>query len=220
MHVIGVLNTKGGTGKTTLTSCLAVRAAEGHDGRAGAGASVAVCDLDPQGSYSDWYKRRGSPDNPALLTGADLASEAIESLKQTSGYDFVFLDGPPGALMVTEDAVRTADLVVIPMRASGLDLGASQDCIQLCWDVGVTPLVVINDKSMNDGKLVESARGLLQSWKVPVAKTVISHRVPFVNAITTGKTGAERDKKAAEEIDLLWREVAAAVRKAAKARAA
>jgi chromosome partitioning protein len=212
MHIIGVLNTKGGTGKTTITSCLAVRAAED--------ASVAVCDLDPQGSYSDWYRRRGSPDNPALLSGAELASDAIEGLRRTSAYDFVFLDGPPGALMVTEDAVKSSDLVVIPMRASGLDLGASQDCIQLCWDAGVPVLVVLNDKGPHDGKLVENARKLLHGWKLMVAKAAISHRVPYINAITTGATGAEKDKKAAEEIEDLWKEVMTAARKAAKARAA
>jgi chromosome partitioning protein len=212
MQIIGVLNTKGGAGKTTVTTCLAVRAAQE--------AKVAVCDLDPQSSYSDWYLRRGSPDNPALLTGADRASEAVESLRLTSAYDYVFLDGPPGSLLVTEDAIKTATLVLIPMRASGLDLGASQDCIQLCQDLGVPFFVIINDKGQHDGKLVEQAQAVLASWKVRVAEQVIGHRVAFVNAITTGKTGPEKDKKAADEIDNVWTEVKAAIKKAAKARAA
>jgi chromosome partitioning protein len=214
MHIIGVLNTKGGTGKTTLTSCLAVRASEE--------AKVAVCDLDPQASYSDWHKRRGDPKkNPDLVDGADRASEVVERLRRKGpAYDYVFLDGPPGSLIVTEDAVQVSTLVLIPIRASGLDLGASRDCIQICQELGVPFLVVISDKSVHDGKLVEQARALLASWKVPVANQAITHRVPFVNAITTGKTGAEKDKRAAEDIDSLWNEVKAALRKAAKARAA
>lgn len=212
MVVIGVLNTKGGAGKTTVATCLAARAAQE--------AKVAVCDLDPQSSYSEWYKRRGSPDNPALLTGAERASDAVEALKLTSPYDFIFLDGPPGSLLVTEDAIQSSTLVIIPMRASGLDLAASQDCIQICQDLDVPFIVVINDKGQHDGKLVEQAEAVLKSWKVPVAKTIIGHRVAYVNAITTGRTGAEKDKKAAEEIDELWLEIKAAVRKAAKARAA
>jgi chromosome partitioning protein len=212
MHIIGVLNTKGGTGKTTLTSCLAVRAAEE--------AKVAVCDLDPQASYSDWHKRRGDPKNPDLVDGTDRASEVVERLRRTSPYDYVFLDGPPGSLIVTEDAIQVSTLVLIPIRASGLDLGASRDCIQICQDLGVPFLVVISDRSPHDGKLVEQAKALLSSWKVPVANQAIAHRVPFVNAITTGKTGPEKDKRAAEDIDSLWHEVKAALRKAAKARAA
>lgn len=210
MRIIGVLNTKGGTGKTTITSSLAVRASQDK--------LTAVCDLDPQGSYSDWYRRRGSPDNPALLVGAELASDAVEALLLTSPYEYVFLDGPPGALIVTEDAIGVSDLVIIPMRASGLDLQASQDCIQLCQDMNTPFLVVVNDKGQHDAKLIESTKGLLLNWKVPFAKTTIAHRVPYVNAITTGKTGAEKDKKAAEEIDALWKEVLAALKKSNKGR--
>lgn len=212
MHVIGVLNTKGGAGKTTLTTCLAVQASKNL--------RVAVCDLDPQSSYSDWYGRRGSPENPALLRGADRASDAVEGLRNASDYDLVFLDGPPGSLIVTEDAISTSTLVLIPMKASGLDIGASRDCIQLCQEHKVPFLVIINDKGQHDSKLVEQAKALLGSWKVNVADQVISHKVAFVNAITTGSTGPEKDKGAAAEIDALWREINAALKKAAKARAA
>jgi chromosome partitioning protein len=213
MHIIGMLNGKGGVGKTTLTACLAVRATADK-------ASVAVLDLDPSSSYSEWYHRRGSPDNPTLLTGIDHASDAVEALQLTSPYDFVFLDGTPGSLLVTEDAVRVSTLVLIPMRASGLDLASSQDVIQICQDMQKSYLVVVNDKGQHDGKLVEEARGLLFSWKVPIANTVVAHRIHYVNAMTTGKTGPEKDKKAAEEIDAVWAEVKSVIRKVAKARAA
>ena len=206
MIVIGILNSKGGVGKTTLTAACAVRAAATH--------AVCVVDLDSQGSFSDWYARRDSPDNPALLVGEDRASEAVEALGLTSPYEFVFLDGPPGSLIVTEDAVRSSTLVVIPVRASGFDLMASQDCISLCQEAGTPCLVVINGKTQYDGKLVEQARELLAQWRVPVAETVVAHRVQYVNAVTTGKTGPEKDRKAAAEIDALWREIMAAARKA------
>jgi hypothetical protein len=89
----------------------------------------------------------------------------------------------------------------------------------MCQDYGTAYLAVINGKGQHDGRLVDEARALLKSWKVPVAETVIAHRLQFINAMTTGKTGPEKDAKAATEIDDLWREVKAAVRKAARARA-
>lgn len=208
MHIIGVLNTKGGTGKTTLTECLSVRAAQD--------ARVAVVDLDPQSSYSDWYKRRGSPDNPELYRGSDRASEAVEALRLTSPHDYVFLDGPPGALMVTEDAIRVSTLVLIPIRASGIDLTSSQDCIQMCQEYGTPFLIVINAKTRGDGRLVKETQTLLFSWDLPIATAVIAHRLQYINAVTTGKTGPEKDKEAKEEIDRLWLEVKAAVQKAAR----
>jgi chromosome partitioning protein len=213
MLVIGVLNSKGGVGKSTLTAAFAVRAARDS--------SVCVVDLDSQGSYSDWYTRRGSPDNPALLTGEDRASEAIEALRLTSPYEIVLLDGPPGSLIVTEDAIRVCDLVVVPMRASGLDLVASQDCVTLCRQSGTAFLCVLNDVSARDAKsLGENARNTLLSFKVPLAKTIVAHRAQHVNAMTTGKTGPEKDKAAAAEIDALWLEVKRAAMAAAKKKGA
>lgn len=211
MQFIGILNTKGGVGKTTLAACLAVCAARDS--------SVAVVDLDPQGSFASWHDRRGNPHNPELMRGLERASDAVEALRQTSGHDYVFFDGPPGSLIVTEDAVRACSLVVIPTRASGLDLAASQDCISLCQEIGTPFLVVLNARGPHDGKLIEQARALLASWKVPTAETVVAQRVQYVNAITTGRTGPEKDAKAAAEVDALWAEMKAALQRAKRRRA-
>lgn len=210
MQVIGILNTKGGTGKTTLATCLAVRAAQEKQ--------VAVVDLDPQSSYSEWYARRSSPDNPALLVGEDRASDAIEAIRLASPYEIILLDGPPGSILVTEDAIKVSSFVLIPIRASGLDIGSSRDCIQMCQDAGTPYLVVINGKGQHDGKLVQMAQELLASWKVPVAETIIPSRVQYVNAITTGQSGPEKDRKCAEDIEALWTEIQAAIKKAARSR--
>jgi len=214
MQVIGILNAKGGVGKTTLTACLAVHAAKE------ARKKVAVVDLDPQSSYSDWYKRRGSPDNPDLYRGCDRASDAVEALELTSPYDLLLFDGPPGALLVTEDAVKVSTLVIIPIRASGLDLSSSRDVIHLCQECGKPFLIVINATRKGDNRLVAEAKSLLFSWNLPIAETVLVHRVQYINAITTGKTGPEKDTAARDEISKLWAEVEVALRKAAKSRAA
>ncbi|WP_423415559.1 ParA family protein [Hyphomicrobium sp. B1] len=211
MVIVGFLNSKGGVGKSTLCAAVAVRAAQESK-------RVCIVDLDPQESVADWWKRRGAPQNPTLFVGADRASDAAEALELT-GWDWVFLDGPPGALAVTEDAIKTSDFVVIPMRASGLDLLASQDAVRLCLDNATPYFIVLNAcRGGNKDKLVEEARSTLFSNDVPIARALVSQRAAFVTAMTRGKTGAERDSAAADEIDALWKEIKTAAQKAVKSK--
>lgn len=211
MFVIGFLNSKGGVGKSTLAAAVAVRAAQ-DSGR------VCLVDLDPQKSVADWWRRRGSPDNPVLFRGEDRASDAVEALK-LDGWDWVFLDGPPGSLSVTEDAIAVSTFVVIPVRASGLDLDASREAVGLCQEAGVPFVVVMNAVSgRSKDTLLNGARATLFNYGIPIASTAIGQRNAFVTAMMTGKTGAEKDTAAADEIDALWKEIKEATIKV-KARA-
>src|ERR1700704_2276073 len=108
MRVISVTSGKGGVGKTSLASALAVRAARESK-------RVAMVDLDPLGSLADWWKRRGRSENPEIFTGADTASDAVEALR-LDGWDWVFIDTPPAFIATMQDAIESADLALIPFR--------------------------------------------------------------------------------------------------------
>lgn len=81
MQIIAFLGQKGGTGKTTLATAIAVRAA--RDGK-----SVALIDLDPQGSATKWAKRRKG-DNPAVAARQPFElADTLDILRQ-GGAEFV-----------------------------------------------------------------------------------------------------------------------------------
>ena len=61
MKVLAVLSQKGGVGKTTLATSLAVAAET-------AGKSVALIDLDPQATASFWHDTRGKAVSYTHLT--------------------------------------------------------------------------------------------------------------------------------------------------------
>lgn len=208
MNIIGFFNSKGGVGKTTLAASVAVRAS--RDSR-----RVALVDLDPQESTADWWQRRGCPDNPTLFRGAERASDAVEAL-ELNGFDWCMVDGPPGSLLITEDAISVCTFVVIPVRASGLDIDASREVVGLCQEAGVPFLVVINAARGPKDKLVDGARSVLFNYDLPIADTAIGLRNAHVTGMMTGKTGAEKDAAAAEEIDALWKEIKSATQKAAR----
>jgi len=214
MVVIAVANSKGGTGKTTLASALAVRAA--LESR-----RVAMVDLDPQKSLVAWWKRRGRSDNPTIFEGADTAGDAVEAL-ELDGWDWVFLDGPPSYLGVIQEMIEAADFVLIPVKPSVVDILATQDAIALAREADAAFAVVVNDAGPKE-RVADKARESLLSFDVPILDTVIVHRVSHITAMTVGKSAAEvnsgRDKAATEEIDALWWEVKTAAIKAARARA-
>ncbi len=211
MIVISVVNTKGGVGKTTLASALAVRAA--RDNR------VAMVDLDPQRSLVSWWMRRGRSDNPEIFEGAESAHDAVEALRLTSPYDYVFIDGPPSHLMTIEDMVQAADYVLIPIKPSAHDLIASQDAVVLARKTNAAFGIVFNDVGRNE-TAVRSARNELLNFNLPILETEIVHRVAHINAAAKGKSAAElRDKAATAEIETLWDEVRKAASSAARKRA-
>src|SRR5262249_7254809 len=121
MHVIALVNSKGGVGKSTLCAALAVRAAKDSD-------RVALVDMDPQRSLADWYEMRGgdAAGSPRVFANADMASDVRERLER-DGWDWCFMDGPPGAVRKLEEMVAACDVAVIPVRASTLDVLATTD---------------------------------------------------------------------------------------------
>ncbi|MFA5949356.1 MAG: ParA family protein [Hyphomicrobium sp.] len=209
MHVIAVASSKGGVGKTTLSSALAVRAARDSE-------RVAMVDLDPQGSLAGWWKRRGGSQDPCIFAGSDTASSAVEALA-LDGWDWVFLDTPPAFVATIQDAITSAHLALIPLRASALDLIASEDAVIMARDAGIPHLCVINDAEPA-WKTTSAAREYLRAASVPVAETIVAHRAAYVAAVTSGKSGPEVEKPdrkgelaCSREIDALWIEIKAAL---------
>ena len=212
MILIGVLNSKGGVGKTTLTTALSVRAARDFQ-------RVGIVDLDPQASATRWFDLRKEKGNPTVLRGVAIASEAIEALGQT-GWDVIFFDGAPGLLEITEDAAKTVDLVVIPLRSGDSNIAATEHTIAACKEFDTAFLMVINEIARENDRHAADTEQALISLGFPVAKRRLMRRVAYQTAPDVGKTGPEldggRDVKAVEEIDELYVEVMAAARKAIK----
>ncbi len=205
MQVISIVSSKGGVGKTTLTSALAVMAAS-------EGKRVALVDLDPQGSLESWLDRRAGDD--LSFMDAEKASEAVDEIDEAQ-YDLLFIDTPPAFITTIEDAIGASDLVIIPLRASALDILASEDAVLMARAADVAHLCVINDAESR-WKTTEAASKYLSAAKVPVAKTIVTHRAAYLGAMTAGKTGPEIDKTgtARDEISGLWSEIKAVLAKA------
>ena len=109
MNIIAFAATKGGVGKTTLATALAVRAAKESK-------KVALLDLDPQESTAAWCDRRKGA-NPKLFE-LDATAEAIELLA-SEGWRWVFIDTGPARIEQRLDAFRMVDCELLGHVAAG-----------------------------------------------------------------------------------------------------
>lgn len=203
-RVLSVCATKGGVGKTTLAACIAVRAAKDNP-------RVAMIDCDPQQSLTTWWARRKANVNPRIVLDASYELEAeIDELKR-QGWDFVILDTPPAFLDLIERTVAVADYVLLPVKASSLDVVAIDPVLDLCARHRVPFGIVINDAEL-DWRITTNAIAALGDLGDVLG--TVAHRRAYVTPMSSGRTGPEDAQigtEAAEEIDALWQRILAGI---------
>jgi chromosome partitioning protein len=205
VKVITIAARKGGVGKTTLATHLSVLAAGGAQ-------SVLLIDTDTQGSLGFWWRLRPG-DTPALVECRASELAGIVDVARRDGVSHCIIDTPPHAESSILDAMRVADLVLVPTRPGPFDLAAVAATLDLARSIGKAPLAVLNHSppqtALSEASIVSEAREAVRLMGADVAATAISQRVALSHAIISGLTVAEYEPagKAASEIAALWREI-------------
>lgn len=197
MLVIAVASQKGGSGKTTLSRHIAVQAE-----RMGAG-PVAMIDMDPQRSLSDWWDERAEPTPVLVRTSVPRLAEDIQRL-QAHGIELLVIDTPPTITSMIGEVIKLADLVVIPSRPSPHDLRSASATVELVEGFGKPLVFVINGATPRARITTEAVIALSQHGTL--APSIIHQRVDFAASMIDGRTVMELDKasRSAGEIGRLW----------------
>jgi chromosome partitioning protein len=206
--LIALANTKGGVGKSTLAVHLAVWCFD-------QGARVALIDADKQGLSSRWtalaeqqieIRRVNTPDE--CLSNAQ---ELIQS------HDFVVGDCPGGLDDVSRTLLILANLAVLPITPSILDLWSVKDATTILHYAqkinGGRPegRLVLNRIKKRE-KISRELREVVPSLGLVVSETVIHDRSAYRDAAQQGTVVGRMGKKVlaeATEIDRLFRELLA-----------
>jgi len=202
-RVITIAQQKGGSGKTTLAVNLAIAALR-------AGQSVALLDTDPQGSLGRWFMtRRERLDDPGVgfsTASAWGVSYEVEKLRRDT--DLVIVDTPPKADSDLRPALREADLVLIPVATSHVDLWATESVLDLARRARRPALVVLN-RARPGTRLGAEVAAAAQEIVAEVATAALGNRVIFAETLGEGLSVLEtpRGRPAADEVRALMEEV-------------
>lgn len=159
-----VINSKGGAGKSTLTSNLAsFYAVRGY--------RTALFDFDRQMSGVRWLERR--PERAAEITGV-----TGWTFRGFDSFDRVIMDPP--AQIQNKDMVMLvarADVVIVPVLPSPIDIHAAADFIRDLLIEGKVrqsnkPVCVVANRVRTNTVMYEQLRKFLGSLKIPFVTTL------------------------------------------------
>ena len=205
MRTILVINSKGGAGKTTLTTNLASYYASQN-------MRTAILDCDPQGSSIQWLKLRPSKDIHGASSAPANSAAPLNSIKAwiPERTEVLIIDAPAGVKgLLLKDLVRRSNFILIPVNPSPIDIHATADFVKDLYLVGgvrtsKAQVAVVANRVRKSSPVLASLERFLNALKLPFL-TRISDSDNYVRAIELGLGVFEMDEAStlAERQELL-----------------
>jgi len=205
MRTVALLTRKGGSGKTTCAIHMGVLAQQ-------SGLRVLFFDLDPQRSLATWWRSREDEAPGLVETDARRFAELLKRA-DTDGYDLAVVDTPPAVSFDTAKIAALADLALVPLRPSILDIYAVASTVDVVRATKTPTLLVLNacpaPREMQEAATTLEARKALTDAGQSLATVSLAQRLDYTRALNGGEAVNEfaPASKAAQEMRQLWDEV-------------
>lgn len=202
--IIGVIQVKGGAGRSTVSTNLAGELSK-------LGPTVLIdCDM-PQGTAASWYAVRDQPGNLSADT-ASTYRELISKVEQHQDAAYIVLDGPPRIAELTRAILMLSDLCLVPVGASAAEIWATSDLLALITEANKVTTVkarMLWTRHRPHTKLAKDLSELAANeLGLPALSTSLGMRVAYPQALGEGLTVAElQDASAKAELTQLMAEI-------------
>ncbi|MDH3659819.1 MAG: ParA family protein [Alphaproteobacteria bacterium] len=183
MQTVAVIGQKGGTGKTTLVTLLAVAAEM-------AGQVTAAIDVDPQVSLCKWSDRRQS-DSPIVVDSQPGRLPHALDAARRRGVDLAIIDTAGRAEQATVIAAKASDLVILPFQPSVADLDTLEGTLDLLRLAGGRVRLAVLNRVRAQGQREEEAATWLKGADVPVCPVMLGDRITYQDAYAAGQAPME-----------------------------
>ena len=198
MLTVLVINSKGGSGKTTLTTNIASYYAD-------KALKTTILDYDPQNSSLHWLAARPAHLRP--IHGANAAAAKDSALRSMQAWvpeetEVLVIDAPAGANgLMLKELVRRANYILIPVAPSAIDIRATAGFIKDLLLVGgartstVKIAVVANRVRSQSTTAYVALERFLNSLKLPFL-TSVSDSENYLKAADSGEGVFDMDEMA------------------------
>ena len=189
MQTIAVVSRKGGAGKSTVSLQIAL-------GLWLRGRRVLIADTDPQRSCLDVLKNRRGP-GPQCVASSGSKLFALQTAARREGIDVVIIDTPAANEEEAAQAIAIADLAIMVLRPSYMDLAAAVSTSRLIRQLQKPGLMVLNQAASQrkgvEPTIVERTLEALKLLRLPVASSILRLRAIHQQAMEQGRSAEELD---------------------------
>lgn len=180
MRVIGVFNSKGGSGKSTVSVHVGVAAA--FDCR------VALLDADQQGTLRTWAAVREESAPSVMAVTADSLKAELQRLER-AGVEMALVDCPPYITAESSRLVSLCDFIVVPVQPTMPDVSGCAHAVKIIMAAG-KPFAFVVNRARSRVPETQEAVDALKQWG-PVCDSMFGDRVAFSRALANGLSVAE-----------------------------
>ena len=205
-HIIGIIQVKGGAGRSTVDTNLAGM-------MAASGKRVALIDCDmPQATSASWYSIRKANNKHGSLTIATAANHTqliAEIERLNADQDIIIIDAPPRIAEITRVALILSNMCIVPLGASLADIWATSDLLTTIDQAkehkpNVNVRILWNKFRPSTKSARDLSTEVKEQLKLKELGTKLGYRVAYSDAFGEGLTVTEwTDKTARDEMLML-----------------